>query len=96
MSVPVCGRATTDEDLGCGRVVNPSPCFHDGAVKFVSSKSELGLQLADLVVHTLYRANKAQDSDPARPTPTLSDADGVAAGHRDRLAAAALWIPLPH
>ncbi len=65
----------------------PWPLFEDGAVKFMPSDKVRGLQIADVVAHTLYRANKAECPDPERGTPRLSNTDVSAVEYRDRLAA---------
>jgi hypothetical protein len=53
-------------------------CLLDGGIAFLDSKDVPGLQLADIVVHTLYRANKeacpAPNSDPVR----VSNTDRIA------------------
>ena len=54
-------------------------CLHDGGVFFMSSSQTPGLQIADMVVHTLYRVNKMQVPDPSLEPPRVSNFDRIAA-----------------
>jgi len=71
-------------------------CLHDGGVLFMSSSETPGLQVADMVVHTLYRANKVQVPDPSLQPPRLSKFDRIAAAYHARLSEAGLLINLTH
>ncbi len=69
----------------------PWPSFVDGDVKFHDSGKVRGLQVADIVVHTLYRANKSNCPDPQRPVPQLSNTDRTALAFHQKLARAGRW-----
>ena len=60
--------------------------LHEGVV-FESSRRTPGLQVADLLVHTLYRANKASCPSPELPPAELSPMDRVADVYWQRLLA---------
>jgi hypothetical protein len=78
-----CGQA-----LVCDRWSN----FEENAVRFGSSSEAHGLQVADIVAHTLARANRA--SLPAADPPSLSNTDQLAVRFRQELATAGRWINL--
>jgi hypothetical protein len=63
-----------------------------GGIEFYRSSESHGLQVADVVVHTLYRANRAQIPPPGTIAPRLSNTDRTAKDFHARLAAANLWI----
>ncbi len=63
-------------------------------VSFRSSSRTKGLQLADLLVHTLYRSNKCQVPDPQMNPPKLSNTDRHAERFHRRIARYGLWVNL--
>lgn len=65
-----------------------------GGVEFLSSRNERGLQVADVLVHTLYRANKAIVPNPSLPAPMLSNTDRMAETFHRRIEEAGLWVPV--
>ncbi len=66
--------------------------FEENAVRFGSSADAQGLQVADIVVHTLARANRA--SLPAAEVPEFSNTDQLAMKLRDDLATDGRWVNL--
>jgi hypothetical protein len=66
--------------------------FEENAVRFGNSTEVHGLQVADIVAHTLARANRA--SLPASDPPSLSNTDQLAVQFRQELAGAGRWINL--
>jgi hypothetical protein len=66
--------------------------FEDNAVQFGKSSEAHGLQVADIVVHTLSRANRV--SLTASTPSKLSNTDQLAVTFRERLASADRWVSL--
>lgn len=62
-----------------------------GGVEFYRSSEAHGIQIADGVVHTLYRANRAHLPRPGTEAPSLSNTDLTAKDFHSRLAAEGLW-----
>ena len=61
-------------------------------VQFLPSSQVPGLQIADILVHTLYRANRTELPPPGAPLAALSNTDRTAQLLRARLADAGLWV----
>ena len=59
--------------------------LHDGGVIHDSSARNRGLQVADIVVHTLYRANKASWWPPGVPPVEPTGTDLLARRYLERL-----------
>ena len=77
-------RIVGDENdwVGAGKLLQPPrkhpwPRLLDGGVVFESSARIRGLQLADVLIHTLYRANKTSCPPPGK-SPMLSRTDQIA------------------
>ncbi len=66
------------------------PRFVDGSVAFLESSRAHGLQVADVVVHTLYRASKGSVPEREMAAAQLSNTDMQADAFRRRLAEAGL------
>ena len=63
-------------------------------VTFLSSSQVRGLQVADVMVHTLYRANKSAVPNPAFDIPRPSNTDKLAESFHGRLEDNGSWLDI--
>jgi hypothetical protein len=63
-----------------------------GGIEFYRSSEAHGIQIADVVVHTLYRANRHHPSQPGIESPQMSNTDRKATEFHARLEANGLWV----
>lgn len=61
-------------------------------IEFDESKKHLGLQIADIFVNTLHRANRATTLDASVEPPALSGTDRLAVSFHKKLQDAGLWF----
>lgn len=70
------------------------PRLLDGGVIFESSAETRGLQIADVLIHTLYRANKTSCPPQEENPPALSNTDKLASAYLSKLEDSRVLFPL--
>jgi hypothetical protein len=92
-------RVTADENswVPAGKVLSLRgrwPRLLNQGVIFRRSDEIRGLQVADILVHALYRTNKSSCPAPDKPPVTLSNTDKLAASYTQRLAMGEVLVGL--
>ena len=94
-------RVTADENswVAAGKVLSLRgrwPRLLNEGVIFRRSDEVRGLQVADSLVHSLYRTNKSSCPAPDKPAVTLSNTDKLASSYTQRLATGGVLVSLMH